>query len=226
MTEIIQQIRMELEQAAQVENALENGRRLSTPTIRAISRDCFKQVSQLNKDRIFSVCEGMLESRVDAERVIAFDWAFRCRKHFEETDFERFEGWLREYVGGWGSCDDFCTHAFGSLIYRVPGTISKVIAWTKSENRWLRRAAAVVLIYSVRRGAHVEFAFRIADILLLDRDDMAQKGYGWMLKELSKRKPMEVFGYVMKNKEVMPRTSLRYAIEKLGPSLRAQAMSR
>ena len=226
MTGVIQQIRMELEQAAQVESVLKNGRRLSTSTIRAISRDCFKQVSQLNKDRIFGLCEGMLESRVDAERIIAFEWAFRCRKHFEETDFERFEGWLKEYVHGWGSCDDFCTHAFGNLIYIYPGAIPRVIAWTKSENRWLRRAAAVVLIYSVRREAYVESAFRIADLLLLDRDDLVQKGYGWMLKELSKCKPMEVFGYVMKNKGAMPRTSLRYAIEKLEPSLRAQAMSR
>ena len=154
MTAVIQQIRKELEQAAQVESALKNGRRLSTPTIRTISRDCFKPVGNLNKIQVFGVCEGLLRSRVDAERIIAFDWAFGCRKHFEETDFERFEGWLKEYVGGWGSCDDFCTHAFGNLIYIYPGAIPKMIAWTKSESRWLRRAAAVVLIYAVRRGAH------------------------------------------------------------------------
>ena len=69
-------------------------------------------------------------------------------------------------------------------------------------------------------------AFVVADILLKDSDDMVQKAYGWMLKEVSNQYPERVFSYVMKHKDKMPRTALRYAIEKLSLSLKKQAMKK
>jgi 3-methyladenine DNA glycosylase AlkD len=53
-----------------------------------------------------------------------------------------------------------------------------------------------------------------------------QKGYGWMLKEAGRNHQKEVFHYVMKNRAVMPRTALRYAIEKMPENLRKQAMKK
>lgn len=72
----------------------------------------------------------------------------------------------------------------------------------------------------------LDAALGMADILLLDKDDLVQKGYGWMLKEASNNYPEEVFSYVMKNKRIMPRTALRYAIEKLSSELRKKAMKK
>jgi 3-methyladenine DNA glycosylase AlkD len=66
--------------------------------------------------------------------------------------------------------------------------------------------------------------FGIADILLLDKDDMVQKGYGWMLKAASEAYQKEIFDYVVSKKTVMPRTALRYAIEKMPQELKAEAM--
>lgn len=68
--------------------------------------------------------------------------------------------------------------------------------------------------------------FEIADALLLDQDDMVQKGYGRMLKVASHTHQREVFEYVMKHKAVMPRTALRYAIEKMPKELKNQAMKK
>ena len=67
-------------------------------------------------------------------------------------------------------------------------------------------------------------AFELCDVLLTDEDDMVQKGYGWLLKEESLRHQKEVFDYVVKNREIMPRTALRYAIELMPKELKAQAM--
>ena len=64
------------------------------------------------------------------------------------------------------------------------------------------------------------------DQLLTDEDYLVQKGYGWMLKEISKTEPIQVFDFVMERKAFMPRTSLRYAIEKLPPELRQKAMEK
>lgn len=225
LPDIVQIVRAKLTQA-KTDVANLKGSGLATPTVRSISRETFTSVRQCDKVCNFELCEGLLTSRSWEERTIAFDWAYRCKASYEEADFARFEGWLREYVTDWGGCDDFCTHAFGRLIFQYPILFTQVMPWTASSDRWLRRASAVILIYGLRKGRFIAEAFRVADALLTDADDMVQKGYGWMLKEASKHAPQQVFDYVMAHKGAMPRTALRYAIEKLEPSLRQQAMRR
>ena len=199
---------------------------LKTWLTRQISSKYFSKIKKKSKKEIFALCELLLKSGYSEERTIAFDWAFRLRRRYTSDDFSLLESWLKTYVTGWGSCDDFCTHAFGEFLYQFPEFISNVKKWTDSENRWLRRASAVVLIYSIRRNKSVEEGFEIADMLLPDENDMVQKGYGWMLKEISNLYPKRVFEYVMARRERMPRTSLRYAIEKLSPDLRKRAMEK
>jgi 3-methyladenine DNA glycosylase AlkD len=77
-----------------------------------------------------------------------------------------------------------------------------------------------------RKGMFLDDVFEIADKLLLDGDDLVQKGYGWMLKEASKQHQEEVFNYVIRNRAEMPRTALRYAIEKMPENLRKEAMKK
>lgn len=90
----------------------------------------------------------------------------------------------------------------------------------------MRRAAAVSLILPARKGKFLEVIFQLADILLKDQDDLVQKGYGWMLKSASALHQEAVFNYVLKNKKEMPRTALRYDIEKMPPDLRIKAMKK
>lgn len=201
------------------------GNRLRTPVVRRLSQSLFGEVRSLGKARIFETCEHLLEARDSDARLIAFDWAFRCRRAFTVEDFARFERWVGEYVDGWGSCDDHCTHALGAIVHSLPEVRERLKDWTDSESRWYRRAAAVALIYSVRRQAS-DPAFEIADLLLQDPDDLVQKGYGWLLKEVSRFHPDEVFEFVMDRRRAMPRTAFRYAIEKLSPDLRCEAMAR
>ena len=68
--------------------------------------------------------------------------------------------------------------------------------------------------------------FEIADTLLLDADDLVQKGYGWMLKSLGTNYEDDVYEYVLKKRDIMPRTALRYAIEKMPQARKQEAMKR
>jgi 3-methyladenine DNA glycosylase AlkD len=104
--------------------------------------------------------------------------------------------------------------------------LSGLKRWAKSQNRWLKRASAVSLIVPARKGKYLEDILEIADILHSDQDDMVQKGYGWMLKVASHNHEQEVFNYVISTKATMPRTSLRYAIEKMPQELKAKAMAK
>lgn len=137
-----------------------------------------------------------------------------------------FERWVSRYVSNWASCDTLCNHSIGTLVEMHPDLVRNLRLWARSENRWVRRAAAVTLIVPARRGKFLEDILAIADILLADRDDLVQKGYGWMLKAASEKHQQEIFNYVLRNKDIMPRTALRYAIEKMPEALRMQAMAK
>ena len=90
----------------------------------------------------------------------------------------------------------------------------------------MRRAAAVSLIVPARQGKFLQDIFELADVLLLDEDDLVQKGYGWLLKAASQAHQREVFDYVLAHKTTMPRTALRYAIEKMPKALKSAAMEK
>ena len=107
-----------------------------------------------------------------------------------------------------------------------PEFLTELKSFAKSDNRWMRRASAVTLIIPARKGKFLSDILEIADILLLDEDDLVQKGYGWMLKAASEANQKEIYEYVIKNKAIMPRTALRYAIEKMPKDLKSIAMAK
>ena len=197
-----------------------------TGEVRKLARRYFNEVKSLPKEDIFDICEEMLDTAISENRTIAFQWAHKLNTEYEISDFVRFQKWVEKYVHNWGACDDLCTHALGELVYQYPQLIEDIKKWCTSENLWKRRGAAVTLIYSIKNGMVLDQVFEIADRLFNDEEDLVQKGYGWMLKEASKKHPKKVFTYVIDRKENMPRTALRYAIEKLPDDWRAKAMEK
>jgi 3-methyladenine DNA glycosylase AlkD len=192
--------------------------------VRKISAKYYRDIGEHGKDYIFALCGRLLRSQYAEEKTIAFDWAYRLRKQYEPTDFNLFQSWLERYVSNWGACDDFCRHAFGAFIYQHPQFLSNVFEWTSSKNRWLRRGAGVIMIYSLRKGEHLEFSFEIADALLQDSDYLVQNGFGWMLKDASILFADRVLEYVVNNKKRMPRRALRYAIERFSAQQKSKVM--
>ena len=194
--------------------------------VEKIAKENFKKIQGDKKKEVFDLCEELLQSGYCEEALVAANWAYALRKDFEPTDFQTFERWIETYIDNWAECDTLCNHTVGSFMEQFPEYIEKLKIWTTSKNRWARRAAAVTLIVPAKKGMFLKDVFEIADRLLVDSDDMVQKGYGWMLKEASRTHQKDVFGYVMKHKNVMPRTALRYAIEKMPLDLRQKAMAK
>lgn len=194
------------------------------PVARKIAKKYFAKIEDKNKKEICSLCEELLRSDFNEEATIAFEWIYNLRKQFEAKDFAVFESWIKKYVNNWAKCDDFCTHSVGEIILQYPEYLEDLKTWAKSKNRWVRRASAVTLILPARKGKFIKEAFEIADILFYDKDDLVQKGYGWLLKEVTKLHEKEVLEYVIKHKIDMPRTALRYAIEKMSKDKKALAM--
>jgi len=199
---------------------------VKTEVVGKIAKKYWIQVKTLDKQTIFKLCEEFFRSDYTEEAFIVSFWLPNYIEHLEPSDLVTFRVWIESYINNWAKCDGFCNHTIGDLIQKYPESISEVKSWAKSKNRWLKRAAAVSLIVPAKKGNFMHEAFEICDMLLCDQDDMVQKGYGWLLKEESRKHQKEVFDYVVKNRKIMPRTALRYAIELMPKELKAQAMNK
>ncbi|MDR2955473.1 MAG: DNA alkylation repair protein [Prevotella sp.] len=213
-----------------------------TLTVTKIGREAYKEIKDWPKEKVFELCEELWKSGYNEEAWIACNLSYYICDRYEPADFKIFERWVHQYVTNWASCDTLCNHTVGTFIEMYPDYIKELKRWTLSENRWVKRAAAVTLIIPARKGLFLKDIFEIADIMLLDKDDLVQKGYGWMLKAASLSEPTAaakkpdpatqkmhleaVFNYVLSKKAVMPRTALRYAIEKMPKDMRAEAMKK
>jgi 3-methyladenine DNA glycosylase AlkD len=199
---------------------------LKIPDTSRIGKEYFGKLENQSKQNVFSYCNEFWKSGYIEESFIACEWSFRVHKQYKPEDFEIFDRWVNNYVNNWASCDTLCNHTVGTFIDMYPGYIHELKKWSASQNRWVKRASAVSLIVPARKGKFLDDIFEIADILHSDKDDMVRKGYGWMLKAASQAHQIEVFNYVMKKKSTMPRTSLRYAIEKMPAELKSMAMAK
>jgi 3-methyladenine DNA glycosylase AlkD len=233
MNQVIERVREELKASAD-EKTKQSFQRffkeevtyygVKTGTVGKIAKKYWSEVKSLGKREIFSLCEELYRSNYTEEAFIVSFWLPNLVEKLEPSDLAVFKGWIEKYINNWAKCDGFCNHTIGDFIEKYPACLSEVKSWAKSENRWLRRAAAVSLIVPAKKGKFLQDAFEISDRLLHNEDDMVQKGYGWLLKEESRKHQKEVLDYVVKNRKTIPRTALRYAVELMPKELKAEAM--
>ena len=197
-----------------------------TADVSRIAKKFWKEVKGLDKREIFTLCEELYQSEYIEEAFIVSSWVPNLKEKFEPEDIVRFRYWIDTYITNWAACDGFCNHSIGDFIEKYPEFIRELKDWARSDNRWMRRAAAVSLIIPAKRGKYLDDVLEIADLLLTDDEDMVRKGYGWLLKEASRMHQDEIFTYIMTNKKMMPRTSLRYAIELMPQEKKSEAMKK
>jgi len=223
MNEIVKTAKDELKKMSR-SPIMEN---IKTGELRKLAATLFREIKERTTDEIFGVCYELLEERSWELGVIAYEIAYRIKKQYDEKTFFIFEDWLIKYIRGWGDCDDFCTHAFGELICQKPELVSNLIPLTKHDKFWVRRGAAVVLIPSIRQNKYGETnPFQICDLLMLDEHKSVLQGYGWTLKELSRKEPELVFDYMQKHREVMPRLAYRHSMQRMDKDKRKLLMAK
>lgn len=199
---------------------------VKTAVVGKIAKKYWPEVEALGKPELFGLCEELLSSGYTEEAFIVSSWLPNYIDYLEPIDLAIFKGWIERYIENWAKCDSFCNHTIGDLIQKNPEIIGEVKTWAKSKNRWLKRASAVSFIVPAKMGLFLSDALEICNTLLLDEDDLVQKGYGWLLKEESRKHQIEVFNYIMEHRKVMPRTALRYAIELMPKELKREAMKK
>jgi 3-methyladenine DNA glycosylase AlkD len=127
------------------------------------------------------------------------------------------------YINNWDLVDLTAPHIVGDYVYGKGGSVLTRLAL--SESIWERRIAVLSTFCFIRRGKGSE-ALRIAGLLLHDKHDLIHKAVGWMLREVGNRCSIEMErGFLDKHAAVMPRTMLRYAIERFPEPLRKKYLT-
>jgi 3-methyladenine DNA glycosylase AlkD len=199
---------------------------VKTAVVRKIAKKYWRKVKDFSKAEVFALCETLFGSDFVEEAFVASFWLPNMLERLEPADLTVFKVWIERYVNNWAKCDTFCNHTVGGLVERHPESVCELIGWAESGNRWLRRAAAVSLIVPAKKGLFLQEALEISTVLLDDEDDMVQKGYGWLLKEESRKHQKEVLAFVLRNREMMPLTALRYAIELMPKDAKSEALNK
>jgi 3-methyladenine DNA glycosylase AlkD len=138
-------------------------------------------------------------------------------------EFRMFERWIDRYVHNWAHCDGVSSWLLAASIANQPELMDRLPPWTRSKNRWKRRAAAVALLQEAKQGRSTTAIIAIAGALRDDADDMVQKGVGWLLKETYPRRPRQVVS-LLTGWSGARRLMLRYACGKMTPAHRARVL--
>jgi 3-methyladenine DNA glycosylase AlkD len=156
----------------------------------------------------------LLNSRIHEERLIALLILVEQYKKGDEKEKEdifTFYHLHRKWINNWDLVDLTAHIISGSYLMDKDKTILYKLA--ESKNIWDRRIAVLSTFHFIKNNVFND-ALCIAEILLNDKHDLIQKAVGWMLREIGKRDINTEEGFLEKNYKDMPRTMLRYAIEK------------
>ncbi|WP_339866712.1 DNA alkylation repair protein [uncultured Algoriphagus sp.] len=126
-----------------------------------------------------------------------------------------------DYVNNWDLVDSSCHHILGH--YYLSKDKSLFYELADSDHLWKQRVAMISCYYWIKRG-HFEDALALAEKLLYHEHDLIHKAVGWMLREIGNVDFEVEMEFLRKYYKTMPRTALRYAIEKFDPELRRQLL--
>ena len=170
----------------------------------------------------FGDIKQLLHSSIHEERLLALvilvnQFKAADRTGDEKTTEKIFNLYTKEYkhINNWDLVDVSCRDIVGNYLFDKSASEKSFLEeWARSDHLWKKRIAIISTAYFI---AHMQFddTLKLARILLQDRHDLIHKAVGWMLREVGKKNQEVLMEFLDEHYPLMPRTMLRYAIEKL-----------
>ena len=156
----------------------------------------------------------LLRSLIHEERMLALLILIDKYSKGNETVKKRiYKLYLQHtrYINSWDLVDSSACHIVGNFL--IDKSKDPIYRLAKSKNLWERRIAILSTFHFIKHNNYSE-TLKISKLLLTDEQDLIHKAVGWMLREIGKRQIFTQETFLKKHYKRMPRTMLRYAIEK------------
>ncbi|MFM5903609.1 MAG: DNA alkylation repair protein [Microbacteriaceae bacterium] len=192
----------------------------TVPQTRAVA----KRFRELPLEQLFMLLESPIhEDRLTALHILVGQF-LKAKTKAQRTELFDFylDAVMRGCVNNWDLVDTSAPH-FGQLLVEYPRK-TLILTMARSDVLWERRVAMLFSFAHIRAG-EFDVPVHLAMILVNDKHDLMHKAVGWMLREIGKRDLSVLRGFLAKYHKTMPRTMLRYAIEKLDADERATWMA-
>ena len=186
---------------------------VSVPNLRIVTRE----FRELPRDEVLE----LLRSEWHEERLLALLILVEQYKR-EDSIYDLYLA-NTKFINNWDLVDGSAPSIVGAHLFERSRAPLRKLA--KSKSIWERRIAIVATQYFIRRG-DFDDTLRIAEMLLGDREDLIHKATGWMLREVGNRDRGVLEAFLDEHAHEMPRTMLRYAIEKFPDALRKKYLKR
>ena len=176
-----------------------------------------RKVARKHAQTPFSENIKLLHSPYHEDRLCAL---FLLVHAFTKADQDHkrviYEAYLSNtrYINNWDLVDSSAHQIVGGFL--LDKDRSKLVELAHSQNLWERRISIIATSHFIRQGQYAD-TLKISKILLADKEDLIHKAVGWMLREVGKRDREVEENFLLKHYPKMPRTMLRYAIEKFSP---------
>jgi 3-methyladenine DNA glycosylase AlkD len=162
----------------------------------------------------FKECGELLSSKIHEERMLAL--LILIQKFIRGNETTKTKIYLFymnkiKYINNWDLVDLSAPHIVGA--YLMEKNKKELHVLSKSKNLWERRIAIITTFYFIKLNQFSE-AIKISKTLLEDKEDLMHKAVGWMLREIGKRDQKTEEAFLKEHYKTMPRTMLRYAIER------------
>ncbi len=186
--------------------------------------DC-REIARSFSDLSFEDIDKLLASKIHEERLIALLILVR---RFQKGDAKEQAKIFKHYlastkrINNWDLVDLSADKIVGAYLLDKPKDI--LFKLVKSKNIWERRIAIIATFYFIK-NKQFDTTLAIAEELLDDTHDLIHKAVGWMLREVGKRSLVVERVFLDKHAHYMPRTMLRYAIERFDPVMRTKYMA-
>ena len=198
-----------------------------TKPVRAVARDIYSTHRKAwSVGDAMVLADALMRDSYLETKSVGIELVARYRRSFTPALLPRWKRWLAEDLSAnWATTDAICGSLIGPLLADHPDLVPKLRAWARHPNMWVRRASVVSLIVPMRRGVGIELAYENARALHADPADLIQKAVGWVLREAGKRDAARLESYLRANGPAIPRTTLRYAIERFPTARRRELLA-
>jgi 3-methyladenine DNA glycosylase AlkD len=197
---------------------------VGTAALRALARSIhLAHHDEWSVDEAMIFADSLIGDRYLEVKSIGIEVLARYRRDFTPRLLPTWKRWLADnHSANWATTDAICGYLIGPLLVQHPQLTERMRRWSRDRSLWVRRASAVSLIPSVRKRIALDLAYDVAQTLHASTEDLIQKAVGWMLREAGKADPVRLERYLRGNLPAIPRTTLRYAIERFSePTRRA-----